>query len=336
MIRTLFQQETGSDHLFPAGIPGIFVEFAGAILYNVCSVMMISGGLQKGVIRAGAGQPGEEISMINIPMVTKKPMRASELGRDSRVERSRRVQELQEGRPASRGVPSGPGPVRNAPQPSRPAQAGRSRSTPVPPPVRRPYGHPHPPAAGAALQKGQKTSLSQMAPSLDLIKVGMGWDLGPGGQGYDLDVSAFLLDPAGKVLGDDWFVFYNQPVSPDGAVRLLETGVPGNSPADDKVIQVCLSQVNSGVSRIAFIVTINEALAHGRHFGNVADTYVRIVDGASRRELVRFRLTDHYSNVCSMVVGEVYRYKEEWRFNPVGNGTGDDLAGLCRRYGVDV
>ena len=58
------------------------------------------------------------------------------------------------------------------------------------------------------LQKGQKTSLIQLEPNLDVVKVGMGWDLGPNGQGYDLDVEAFLLNSSGKVLGDDWFVFY--------------------------------------------------------------------------------------------------------------------------------
>ena len=117
------------------------------------------------------------------------------------------------------------------------------------------------------VQKGQKISLSQLDPTLEQIEVAMGWDLGPGGRGYDLDVEAFLLKADGTVPGDDWFVFYNQPGSPDGAVRLLEASVSG----DDAVIQVRLSQVNPGVAKIAFIVTINEARTHGRHFGNVAN-----------------------------------------------------------------
>ena len=187
------------------------------------------------------------------------------------------------------------------------------------------------------LQKGQKTSLTQLAPVLDQIEVGMGWDLAPHSCGYDLDVEAFLLNAEGKVLGDDWFVFYNQPVSPDQAVRLLK---PSAAQGDDAAIQVHLRRLNPAVKRIAFIVTINEARAHGYNFGGVQQAYVRIVntggDRSARRELLRFQLTDYYNTVCSMVVGELYRYQDEWRFNPVGNGTGDDLEGLCRRYGVDV
>ena len=187
------------------------------------------------------------------------------------------------------------------------------------------------------LQKGQKISLAQFAPVLDQIEVGMGWDLAPNCREYDLDVEAFLLNAEGKVLGDDWFVFYNQPVSPDGAVCLMETPT---AQGDDAAIQIQLRHLNPAVIRIAFIVTINEARAHGYNFGGVQQAYVRIVDiseGRSvRRELLRFQLTDYYDTVCSMVVGELYRYQDGWRFNPVGNGTRDDLEGLCRRYGVDV
>lgn len=187
-----------------------------------------------------------------------------------------------------------------------------------------------------AVQKGQKISLSQLDPGLDQIEAGLGWDLGPNAQGYELDAEAFLLGASGKVIGDDWFVFYNQPVSPDRAVRLAETDLSGAGPRDDAVIQIHLRQLDPGVTRIVLILTISEAHENGYHFGNLANAYVRIVNRSTRRELVRFQLTDYYSSVCSMMVGEIYRYKNEWRFNPVGNGTGDDLAGLCVRYGVNV
>lgn len=295
--------------------------------------------------------------MVNIPMTSKKPMRASELGQMNRTGGGQTLRALQTGRPAfGQGASSVPQPGQgrstSMPQPGRSRSASvpqpergrsvlpslppeRSRNS-SPPPARTAPRRQHPPASGIALQKGQKISLSQINPGLSRIEVGMGWELGPGGRGYDLDVEAFLLDQSGKVPGDDWFVFYNQPVSPDGAVRLVENGISGTGPSDDETIQIQLDRLNPGVARITFIVTINEALARGYNFGNVADAYVRIVDQPACRELVRFRLTDYYSNVCSMVVGEVYRYKNEWRFNPVGNGTGDDLAGLCRRYGVNA
>lgn len=189
---------------------------------------------------------------------------------------------------------------------------------------------------GVVLKKGQKTSLSQMCPGLDLIQVGLGWDLGPGGVGYDLDVEAFMLGANGRVIGDDWFVFYNQPNSPDNSIQLLCDSTTGAGDGDDEIIQVKLSQVNTQVAKIIFIVSINEAKERGYNFSNVANAYVRITDVKTGRELVRFSLTDYYSTVCSMMVGEVYKHNNEWKFNPIGDGTSDDLIGLCTRYGVNI
>lgn len=189
---------------------------------------------------------------------------------------------------------------------------------------------------GVVLKKGQKTSLSQMCPGLDLIQVGLGWDLGPGGVEYDLDVEAFMLGANGRVIGDDWFVFYNQPNSPDNSIQLLCDSTTGAGDGDDEIIQVKLSQVNPQVAKIIFIVSINEAKERGYNFSNVANAYVRITDVKTGRELVRFSLTDYYSTVCSMMVGEVYKHNNEWKFNPIGDGTSDDLIGLCTRYGVNI
>ena len=189
---------------------------------------------------------------------------------------------------------------------------------------------------GVMLKKGQKQSLSKLNSRLDLIQVALGWDLAHGGLSYDLDVEAFLLGDNERVIGDDWFVFYNQPNSPDGAVRLLGDSKDGSSSGDDEIIQVQLSRLNPQVSKIVFIVTINDAVEYGYNFSNVQNAYVRIVDCGTNTELVRFNLTDYYSNVCSMMVGELYSKGNEWRFNAIGNGTGDSLEGLCIRYGINV
>lgn len=193
-----------------------------------------------------------------------------------------------------------------------------------------------PAGGGVIIKKGQKTSLSQMNPSLDLIEVGLGWDLGPNGQAYDLDVEAFILGANGKVIGDDWFVFYNQPISPDGSIRLLGDSTTGAGAGDDEIIQLKLSQVNAQVQKIAFIVTINDAKENGYNFSNVTNAYVRIVDKSTNKELIKFQLTEYYNTVCSMVVGELYKHNGQWKFSPIGDGTGDDLIGLCARYGVNV
>lgn len=296
--------------------------------------------------------------MINIPMKSQGPMQTAELRRINRAKGAQKLQGLDQNSLLS-GRDAAPAPNQSRPVPGRgaapgPNQGGRpvsgreaaavpGRAAALPnqgaqpaPPQRPAPGCRHPPATGMALQKGQKISLSQLDPGLEQIEAGLGWELGPNARGYELDAEAFLLGASGKVIGDDWFVFYNQPASPDRAVRLVEPEGSGSAPRDDAVMQVDLRRLDPGVTRIVLILTIDEARERGYNFGSVANAYVRILNRATRRELVRFRLTDYYSNVCSMMVGEIYRYKDEWRFNPVGNGTGDDLAGLCVRYGVSV
>lgn len=195
---------------------------------------------------------------------------------------------------------------------------------------------PRPAGGGVILAKGQKVSLSKMNPNLNEIFVGLGWDIGPNGQGYDLDSEAFILGANGKVLGDDWFVFYNQPASPDGSVTHSGDNKTGDGVGDDEVINIRLSQLNPNADKIVFVVSINEALEKGYNFSNVCNAYVRVVDKSTNKELVKFNLTDYYKEVTSMIVGELYKKGGEWRFNPVGNGVAKDLLGLCEMYGVNV
>lgn len=186
---------------------------------------------------------------------------------------------------------------------------------------------------GVHLKKGQKFAITGNGNQLTTIKLGLGWDVT--NQACDLDASAFMLGADGRVIGDEWFVFYGQPTSPDGSIRHSGDS-NGEGTGDDETITVSLNQVNNNVQRVAFIVTIDEALSRGLNFSMVRNAYVRVLNADNNAELARFDLTDYYSNVTSMVVGELYRHNGEWKFNPVGDGTASDLAGLCARYGVNV
>ena len=194
-----------------------------------------------------------------------------------------------------------------------------------------------PNGGGVILSKGQKFNLATVNPNLDFIEVGLGWDAPMSGAiPYDLDAEAFMLGANGKVLSDDWFIFYNQPNSPDGSCNHLGDSSNGAGAGDDEVIQLQLSRVNPQVQKIAFVITINEALQRRHNFGGVQNAYVRVTDKSTGKEMIRFNLTDCYKEVTSMTVGELYRKDGTWRFNAVGQGLNTDLAGLCGFYGVNI
>jgi tellurium resistance protein TerD len=47
-------------------------------------------------------------------------------------------------------------------------------------------------------------------------------------------------------------------------------------------------------------------------------------------------MDEYYTNVTSMMIGELYLHNGAWKFNAIGNGVAKDLAGLCGLYGVQV
>ena len=145
-----------------------------------------------------------------------------------------------------------------------------------------------------------------------------------------MDVSAFLLNNTGKVIGDSWFVFYGQENSPDGS-----TVFSADQGEDREIISIDFAKLNPDVSKIVFVLTINEAIEKHLNFSMLKDAYIRIMD-SSNSELVSFKMKEYYSNITSMMIGEIYRYNGIWKFNAIGNGVARDLAGLCELYGVQV
>lgn len=207
---------------------------------------------------------------------------------------------------------------RTAPQPvPQPVQQ------PAPQPVQRPT-----PALSRPVQKGQKVPID-IASSPAGINACFGWNTK--NSLCDVDVSAFLLGENGKVIGDSWFVFYGQKVSPDQSIEFFDS-----APNDCQMIKMNFNKLNPNVKKIVFVLTINDAFEKHLHFEMIQDAYVRIMNDSNTSELVSFKMTDYYNNVISMMIGEVYQHNGAWKFNAVGNGVAKDLAGLCELYGVVV
>lgn len=215
-------------------------------------------------------------------------------------------------------------PMQQAPQMAQPVQQQNSG---VIVKKQRPQGN------GVILKKGQKVNLAQNGEVLNSIQVCLGWDIK--NVACDLDASAFMLGADGRVLGDDWFVFYGQPTSPDNSISHSGDS-QGESVGDDEVISINLQTINPNCKKVVFVVTINEALEQGLNFSMVENAYVRVINTVTGQELIKFTLSDYYANVTSMVVGEVYNHNGQWKFNAVGDGVAKDLAGLCGMYGVNV
>ena len=179
------------------------------------------------------------------------------------------------------------------------------------------------------LRKGQKTALNLQQTGSDRLRVCFGWNVLDAR--CDVDVSAFLITQTGKVMSDEWFVFYGQPNSPDRSVTLTMDGK-----TDREIIRVDLQRLHPQVQKIVFVITINEAFENHLNFSMLKDTYIRLLDDATGREIASFQLEEDSCSVTSMTMAELYLHNGQWKINPVGNGVNRDLAGQCAIYGVEI
>ena len=188
------------------------------------------------------------------------------------------------------------------------------------------------------LKKGQKIDLTKGNPGLKHIRLGLGWDTNmfDGGDDFDLDVSLFMVGKSGKVEQDEDFIFYNNLKHPSEAVEHLGDNRTGDGDGDDEEILVDFSKMPDRIEKIAVTVTIYEAKERRQNFGQVNNSYVRLVNSDYEEELLRYDLGEEFSIETAIVVCEIYRHNGEWKFSAVGSGFEGGLEALCRSYGLNV
>ena len=188
------------------------------------------------------------------------------------------------------------------------------------------------------LSKDKKVSLTKGNPGLKNIVVGLGWDTNKydGGFDFDLDSAAFLLGENDKVNSDSDFIFYNNLKHSSGAVQHLGDNLTGEGDGDDEQVKLDLSLVPQNVNKIAFTVTIHEAQERRQNFGQVNNSYVRVVNADTNQELLKYELGEDFSIETAVVVCEIYRHNGEWKFNALGSGFEGGLEALCKNFGVNV
>lgn len=198
------------------------------------------------------------------------------------------------------------------------------------------------------LQKGQKINLSKESRGgLNKVMVGLGWDEVPQKRGFfapkpqdiDCDAFAILLGYDGKLLNHanelkQCTVFFNNLVWPGGAIRHMGDNLTGAGDGDDEQIFVDLQNVPREIGTIVFAVNIYEALNRNQHFGMIRNAFIRLVDMDTRTEICRFNLSENYTGMTGLVVGEIYKKNGAWKFNAIGQPVQEAsrLDSLIRLY----
>jgi tellurium resistance protein TerD len=178
------------------------------------------------------------------------------------------------------------------------------------------------------LEKGQRQSID--APK---FTVGLGWDSNSSstGESFDLDASVFLVGANGKIPNDNHFVYYNNLKSPDGSVTHTGDNLTGAGDGDDEKIQIDLTNISPDVNEISFVVTIHHADTRRQNFGQIRNSYIRILD-QSNVELVKYELDEDFSIETAVEFGRIYKRNNEWKFEAVGIGMKGGLQDYLNKY----
>lgn len=192
------------------------------------------------------------------------------------------------------------------------------------------------------LSKGGRINLSKDVPSLKRVRAGLGWDANQYDTGaeFDLDASIFVcaLDAGGnpKLISDEYFIFYNNKVSPDGAVTHSGDNRTGNAAGDDETIIVDLQKLSAQVDEISFVVTIHEADSRRQTFGQVRNSYIKLYDDETGVEIAKYALEDDFSMETAIQFGSLYKKDGSWLFKAIGAGFKRGLADFVVAYGGNL
>ena len=178
------------------------------------------------------------------------------------------------------------------------------------------------------LEKGHRQLIG--APK---FTVGLGWDSNSSGseESFDLDASVFLVAANGKIPSDNHFVYYNNLKSPDESVIHSGDNLTGAGEGDDEKIMIDLSKAANDVNEICFVVTIHNAATKRQNFGQIRNSYIRIVD-QTNTELVKYELDEDFSIETAVEFGRIYKRNNEWKFEAVGTGLKGGLQDFLKKY----
>jgi stress response protein SCP2 len=192
-------------------------------------------------------------------------------------------------------------------------------------------GQPEPSVNLNRLKKGHRVDLVAENAAAKYI-FGLGWT-GRIEKQIEIDVVAFLLGDNEQVLKDNDFVFYGNPRSAEGSVALL-----GANPAEglNERVLIDFSKVLGEHKKMVIALSVYQGQEKRQGFAQMAQVFMKAREEASGQDGLYFAMDDNFTLETLLIAAEIYRYKGQWRFAAIGSGYREDLAFLCRKYGLEV
>lgn len=169
-------------------------------------------------------------------------------------------------------------------------------------------------------QRGHKAKISDLTPGTDLY---VGVQIAA--PGLTFDISCFGLDANEQLSDDRYFIFFNQPKSPEESIQLL-----GAQSGDTESFRVTLDRIPANIHKLSFTATVDGA----GQMSQIGPGYIRVVAGGE--EVVRYPFTgSEFTTERAVMLGDFY-LKDVWRFAAIGQGFDGGLDALLKNFGGEV
>ncbi len=162
--------------------------------------------------------------------------------------------------------------------------------------------------------RGQKIKISDVTSGVFQIQVQLVAAMA-------IDVSCFGIDAQQKLSDERYMIFFNQPNSPCGGVKLV------NNQANQTSFQIDLSKIPSTIDKLVFTAAIDGQ-------GTMAQLRSSSLSVGSN---CRFTFSGQdFAAERAIMIAELYRKEGVWRLAAVGQGFNGGLDALVTHFGGEV
>lgn len=177
------------------------------------------------------------------------------------------------------------------------------------------------------LIRGQKTDVTKYLDAQKLL-VEVEWDLID--PDIEIDSSAFLLYETGRCERDEDCIFYGNPDTRNGSISYSKLN------SNKAQFKISFDRLPIQIQKISFTLSIYEGEEQEQYFSQVSEINIRLINPLTGHVIAKFEFGEDLSKETAIVISEMYLYKGDWKFNPIGKGYYGGLRALCQDFGLEV
>lgn len=146
----------------------------------------------------------------------------------------------------------------------------------------------------------------------------------------DWDVSVFILDKDNRLVSEDYFVFYNNKKSPDGAVWLYSDSDEWEN--DPELMGLDLDKISTEAVELIVVFSAYNYQYHDKKHLTYPRLSFELLDLLTAQSFFKHIYDDNFSSCASIELCRIYKDDGEWKIQATGIGHRGGLEELVNKF----